>query len=166
MFQDRLKKTHTLSPGPSSRSYHRSLTDHALRGSWYFLLRTGEEIWYVLSIFPNHHLTRIGDVIRLHVLGRSIVVLNSAQAAVDLLDKRSSNYSDRSYFPIYEAMGHSKTLIFMKYGKDFQLQRRMFQQSFSKDICMSYHSVQSREARVLVQNLISQSDDREEQFLQ
>jgi hypothetical protein len=37
----------------------------------------------------------LGNVIYLHALGMPIVVLNSVEAAVDLLDKRSSIYSDR-----------------------------------------------------------------------
>ena len=47
---------------------------------------------------PSHSVmltTIIGDVVYLNVLGQSIVVLGSMQAARDLLDKRSSNYSDR-----------------------------------------------------------------------
>lgn len=43
-----------------------------------------------------------GDVMHLHFLGRSVIVLNSVQAAVDLLDKRSANYSDRPTFVILE----------------------------------------------------------------
>ena len=41
---------------------------------------------------------QVGDVIYFNALGRSIIVLNSAQAAIDLLDKRSSIYSDRPRF--------------------------------------------------------------------
>ncbi len=36
-----------------------------------------------------------GDVIYLDTPGNPTVVINSAQAAVDLLEKRSGNYSDR-----------------------------------------------------------------------
>ena len=39
--------------------------------------------------------THSGDVIYLSIIGRPIIVLNSAEAARDLMDKRSSNYSDR-----------------------------------------------------------------------
>lgn len=35
------------------------------------------------------------DVIRLNVVGKSLIVLNSMKAATDLLDKRSAMYSDR-----------------------------------------------------------------------
>lgn len=38
----------------------------------------------------------------LKVLGRSIIILDSYQAAVDLLDKRGLVYSDRPKFTLYE----------------------------------------------------------------
>lgn len=50
----------------------------------------------------NAYVHRLGDVIYLNALGKDIVVLNSEQAANDLLDKRSANYSDRSYMPVYD----------------------------------------------------------------
>ena len=43
-----------------------------------------------------------GDVIHLHTMGKSFVVLNSARAATELLDKRSYNYSERPHFPVFE----------------------------------------------------------------
>ena len=36
-----------------------------------------------------------GDVVYLNMLGQDIIVLGSLNAARDLLDKRSANYSDR-----------------------------------------------------------------------
>ena len=39
-----------------------------------------------------------GDVVYLHVLGQSIVILNTPEAAGDLLDKRGSIYSDKPSF--------------------------------------------------------------------
>jgi hypothetical protein len=45
-----------------------------------------------------------GDVIYFNALGRSIIVLNSAEAAIDLLEKRSSIYSDRPPFVMFRDM--------------------------------------------------------------
>jgi hypothetical protein len=39
-----------------------------------------------------------GDVIHLDLLGNPVIVLNSQEAAIDLLEKRSSKYSDRPLF--------------------------------------------------------------------
>jgi hypothetical protein len=43
----------------------------------------------------------IGDVTYFKALKKSIVMLNSAQAAIDLLTKRSSIYSDRPRFVMF-----------------------------------------------------------------
>ncbi len=42
------------------------------------------------------------DVLYFNNLGQSIVVLNSVQAATDLLDKRGGNYCDRPRFVLFE----------------------------------------------------------------
>ena len=46
--------------------------------------------------------SKFGDVVYTHVCGRDIVILNSADVALDLLEKRSSVYSDRPYLPMFE----------------------------------------------------------------
>jgi hypothetical protein len=58
---------------------------------------------YGPSNFPSNHppaaLTIVpGDVVHIDIFGQSIIILNSLQAARDLLDKRSSIYSDRPRF--------------------------------------------------------------------
>ena len=58
----------------------------------------------VSAMFKTIINVRAGDVIYFRALGRSIVVLNSVQAAVDLLDKRSSIYSDRPAFTMFVDM--------------------------------------------------------------
>ena len=55
----------------------------------------GESLWGMLF---NSHVFLLGDVIYLSVFSKSIVVLNSAVAARDLLEKRSVSYSDRPRF--------------------------------------------------------------------
>ena len=43
-----------------------------------------------------------GDVMHLDVLGQPVIVLGSHEAASDLLEKRSSNYSDRAPSPMVD----------------------------------------------------------------
>ena len=38
----------------------------------------------------------------LRVFHRKMIILNNVEAAVDLMEKRSSNYSDRPHFPIFQ----------------------------------------------------------------
>ena len=42
----------------------------------------------------------LGDVVSVTTLGQRVVILNSLQAATDLLEKRSSIYSDRPRFTL------------------------------------------------------------------
>lgn len=39
----------------------------------------------------------------LNAFGKSIIVLSSEEAARELLDKRSANYSNRPEFPLFSA---------------------------------------------------------------
>ena len=43
-----------------------------------------------------------GDVMHLDVIGQPVIVLGSHEAASDLLEKRSSNYSDRAPSPMID----------------------------------------------------------------
>ncbi|KAG6898482.1 hypothetical protein C0995_009559 [Termitomyces sp. Mi166 len=43
-----------------------------------------------------------GDVIHLKALNKTFIILNSVQAAVDLIDRRGTNYGGRPNLPIYD----------------------------------------------------------------
>jgi len=43
-----------------------------------------------------------GNILSFRLFGQVIVVLNTAKAAKDLLEKRATIYSDRPVFPLYE----------------------------------------------------------------
>jgi hypothetical protein len=42
------------------------------------------------------------DILYLNLMGKHAIVLNSAKAAVDVLDRRGANYSDRPQFPFFD----------------------------------------------------------------
>ncbi|KAG6906805.1 hypothetical protein DXG01_012033 [Tephrocybe rancida] len=102
---------------------------------------------------------KYGDVIYLKALNRSFVVLNSTQAAVDLMDRRSGNYRNRPRLPLYEMLGFGGTMAFLDDGEDYRSQKRMFQQYFGKEQVRGYRSIQVREARLLAQNLLSKPEE-------
>jgi hypothetical protein len=57
------------------------------------------------------------DILSFSVLGQRVIVLNSVEAAVDLLDKRGAKYSDRPRFVLFEQMGWRGTLTVTHYHK-------------------------------------------------
>lgn len=95
------------------------------------------------------------DVIYVNILGQPVVVLNSVQSAVDLLDKRGSNYCDRPRFVLFEVMGWRATLTFLRWGPRFKLHRRVLQRAFSPTSCVAYRSLQEREARTLLRGILA-----------
>ncbi|TFK34318.1 cytochrome P450 [Crucibulum laeve] len=131
-----------LPPGPPA--------DPIIGHSAQFLKRN-KAITFISSRMFTVHGSR--PVIHLKVPGRTIIILNTVEAAINLLDKRSANYSDRSKLPLYDIMGWNANLGFLPYGKRFQKHRRLFQEYFSRAKCNSYQSVQLKQARLLVKQL-------------
>ncbi|KAF9456739.1 cytochrome P450 [Collybia nuda] len=107
-----------------------------------------------------------GDIIHLHIPMRSYIVLNSVEASIELLEKRSHNYSDRPVLPLMELMGFFPTLSILGYGPRFRLHRRMVQQYFKRQDIAAYRPIQIRGSRVLLQNLMSAPDKRNDHLSQ
>lgn len=62
----------------------------------------------------------------MNLLGQRVVILGSVQAAFDLLDKQSLNYSDRPYLPVAcGIVGHVRTVPMVSYGEKMRKLRRM-----------------------------------------
>ncbi|KAG5645999.1 hypothetical protein DXG03_004601 [Asterophora parasitica] len=58
-----------------------------------------------------------------------------------------------------------EVLVFMHYGKEFRIQRRMVQQYFAKDKAKERQPIQLREARALAQSLLATPDRHKELML-
>ncbi|KAJ7343716.1 cytochrome P450 [Mycena albidolilacea] len=107
-----------------------------------------------------------GAVMHLKVLGRSMIILDTYQAAVDLLDKRGLIYSDRPKFTLYELLGWDPSLTFLQYGKKhYNTQRQMHQSYLSRHKAEEFKPMQTQEARTLVRNLIEASPDKYEKLM-
>ncbi|KAJ7144999.1 cytochrome P450 [Mycena crocata] len=97
----------------------------------------------------------VDGLISFHILGRRMVVLNSAANAVDLLTKRSAIYSDRP-FPTMAGllMKREKSMFYISYNERFKTYRKLMHRSFNADAAQMYWDTQEHEARVLVDNLV------------
>lgn len=94
------------------------------------------------------------DVIYLNILGRPIVILNSVQAANDLMDKRGLNYADRPRFVLFEMMGWGITLTFLRWGAMFRKHRKLMQNAFSATNIKQFRFIQEQEARQAVRDML------------
>ncbi|KAF5346775.1 hypothetical protein D9756_010419 [Leucocoprinus leucothites] len=87
--------------------------------------------------YPQRYYKRLGDklgskILYFEAFGQPIVVLNSVQAGKDLLDKRSSTYSNRPHMTMFlEIMKIDYFFSFLPYGDIWRRDRRLLTQYFS-----------------------------------
>ncbi|KAJ7600384.1 cytochrome P450 [Mycena floridula] len=124
-------------------------------------------------MFPNYNVYKVfmewaqsyGDVMYMSSFGRNIIVLNSMEAANDLLDDRSVIYSCRQQNAVLKLIGLPPNLPSMPYGKGFFKQRRLFNQYMSHRTSDSYRPIQLRQAHVLVNELLDSGTENYDQTL-
>ncbi|KAJ7810955.1 cytochrome P450 [Mycena olivaceomarginata] len=96
------------------------------------------------------------DVIHVNLAGTHVIVLSSFEATEALLEKRSSIYSDRPAFPmVNDLMGWSFNLPFMKYGDEWRIHRRLFNQQFNMVASSSFSGAQRTAAHSLLRRLLN-----------
>ncbi|OCH91434.1 CyP450 monooxygenase [Obba rivulosa] len=97
-----------------------------------------------------------GDIIFMQVFGQPFVVLNSIDSVVDLLEKRSSNYSDRTLPEMVKLMGLDWNFAFIRYGPLWRRHRRGFHQFMNQTAIQEYEPVQREGARNLLRRLYAE----------
>ncbi|KAJ7659531.1 putative monooxygenase [Mycena rosella] len=99
-----------------------------------------------------------GSIVYLEAVGQPIVVLNSAKVAKDLLDQRSSLYSDRPNFTMANLVTHSsgygEAFAILPYGDKWRQQRKIVAQEFGPGAVHRYHPLQEEESRKLIHGIV------------
>ncbi|KAL3594210.1 hypothetical protein FPOAC2_08515 [Fusarium poae] len=95
------------------------------------------------------------DIIHVRSLGRSTIVLHSAEVAKDILEKKGANFCDRPRFTLLEVMGWGKTLTFMPFGKSWQMHRKLLQTYFRNTNIRQHHDLQRNEAHRTVKAIMA-----------
>ncbi|KAI9449572.1 cytochrome P450 [Lactarius psammicola] len=95
------------------------------------------------------------DVVHVDVLGTHMVIVNSAKAANELFDKRSSIYSDRpSLVALNSILGMDWVPGFMSYGARWRSLRREFHAHFHPAASKAYRPLEQRAVHRLLRNLL------------
>ncbi|KAJ3569369.1 hypothetical protein NP233_g5091 [Leucocoprinus birnbaumii] len=117
-FRRRRLYTAPLPPGPRSWP----IIGHALSIPMTFMAKAYKEMG-----------ERLGSkILYLEALGQSILVINDARIAKDLLDKRSAMYSSRPHMNmLMDVMGIDYLFAALPYGEEWRNCRRLFQQYFA-----------------------------------
>lgn len=106
-------------------------------------------------------MTVSGDISHIEILGRHIVVLNSVKVAVELLDKKSSKYSDRPILPMGgELVGWKHALPLLPYGNLFRESRKQFHRAVGTRAALkAYHPIRKQEFHKFLKRLNENPDD-------
>ncbi|KAF8971248.1 cytochrome P450 [Flammula alnicola] len=106
-----------------------------------------------------------GDAIYLEVLGAPVMVLNTYQGCVDLLEKRSDIYSDRPRNIVgNKIMGWDKSIVTAPYDERWRRYRRISAQSLKKEVVNQFYPLQEKESARFLGTLVEQPDRFLENF--
>ncbi|KAJ3762520.1 cytochrome P450 [Lentinula raphanica] len=96
-----------------------------------------------------------GPIMSLTLAGQNIVVLNTKAAALELMERRSANYSDRPASIVADIIGRATCLPFTKYGKQWQRMRRAGHAVLNARASAQYLPTQVDEAIVVTRSLLN-----------
>ncbi|KAF8998871.1 cytochrome P450 [Cyathus striatus] len=98
------------------------------------------------------------DIIHLDVLGTSIVVLNSYDAAQELLDKRSRIYSSRGRAVMLDLSNYSYLFSIIPYNNIWRTKRRLFSKYFHPTKTEIYEPRAVEHTHILLGKLLERPD--------
>ncbi|KAI6122286.1 cytochrome P450 [Pisolithus croceorrhizus] len=107
---------------------------------------------------------RYGDLTYSQVLGKEYIIINSEKVAHELLDQRSSIYSDRPRVPSVELLGLGFTTPMLPYGEEWRQHRKALHLVLNKKESLKYGTMQLQRAHGLLANLLTTPQNYEDHF--
>ena len=100
-------------------------------------------------------------MVSVSIFGQQMIIVNSAKTAIEMLDKKSSIYSDRPIMQMGgELVGWKNTLVLIPYGERFRNYRKLFHQIIGTASSMSrFHSAEEAETRKFLKSVLANPDD-------
>ncbi|CAE6444310.1 unnamed protein product [Rhizoctonia solani] len=102
------------------------------------------------------------DIISLKLFGNDLIILNSARAAVETLDKRSAIYSDRIFPPMMsdpKLMDWSTSVVATRYGDQWRHYRRILNEWLNVRAVTQFHDMQQYQVRLMLRRLLVATSD-------
>ncbi|KAF9040170.1 cytochrome P450 1 [Rhodocollybia butyracea] len=94
-----------------------------------------------------------GDLVYIHE--NNMLILNTAQVAVDLLERRARIYSDRAMTNMMKLSGSESVFSLQRYSDKWRGNRKFFQQHFRKSASSHFYTAQYRKTHQFLHNLIN-----------
>ncbi|KAJ7163889.1 cytochrome P450 [Mycena crocata] len=141
----RYRRDHPTPPGPNVSVF----------GLWSGVQMPNAFQWLTYAEWRKTY----GDLIFLNVLRNPILVINSAEVAQDLLEKKSAIYSSRPIRVMQkDVMGFHFLFTGMKYDSWYKQHRTMFHHHFQRNVVQKYQPLQRKHTHTLLRNLAQTPD--------
>ncbi|KAG0703346.1 cytochrome P450 [Suillus ampliporus] len=103
---------------------------------------------------------RYGDLSHIEILGQHIIVVNSVGTAIDMMDKKSTVYSDRPVFPMAgELVGLKHIMTLLPYGDHFRQQRKYFHRAIGSRTALDiYKPIEELETHRFLKRVLAKPD--------
>ncbi|KIJ35862.1 hypothetical protein M422DRAFT_261816 [Sphaerobolus stellatus SS14] len=145
LSKTRVPKGLRLPPGPSPKV----IIGNALDVPKYFE-------WETYAKYAKQY----GEIFYLDVFGTPLVFLNSRQIVHELFERQSSNYSDRTMFPmVVDLMGLGWSLALHGYGEWWCRHRRAMHDKFHPNTVEVHTPIQIKHTRDLLRRLHKAPED-------
>ncbi|KAG8871040.1 hypothetical protein FRB98_001110, partial [Tulasnella sp. 332] len=103
---------------------------------------------------------KYGPLTYVKIFGKRMVIINSQKAAIDLLEKRASNYSDRPDFNMIRLSGLGDATAFLRAGPAIKSHRKLLAQALHPRIVQrDYVPLQERSTRRFAVSLLDDPDN-------
>ncbi|KAF8874362.1 cytochrome P450 [Infundibulicybe gibba] len=113
----------------------------------------GKEPWLVFAAWSKIY----GPLVHFRIFNQRTIIINSAKIAVELLDGRSTIYSDRPFSWMAGELAERKHTMFqLPYGDPrFKIYRRLLHSGLNPRATHTYQPIQYQETRVLLKELLN-----------
>jgi hypothetical protein len=152
-----------LPPGPKGLPLLGNVLDMPRTHEWVTFAKWGQKYGTHLHVVKVTlvFIQSSGDISSITILGQTIVILNSVQMAIDLLDKKSSNYSDRPILQMGgELCGWKDTLVLVPYGQRFRNYRKNFHRTIGSHSAMKqYLPWEEHETHRFLQRVLAKPEE-------
>ncbi|KAJ8522821.1 hypothetical protein ONZ45_g632 [Pleurotus djamor] len=143
-----LRRELPLPPGPSRLPFVGNLFSIPKTHQW-----LQYEKWAAEFSKWNH-----SDILYTEVCGTPNIILNTFEAANDLLNRRSAIYSDRPRLRMMEMMGQNFNFGVLPYGDEWRARRRIFWQEYMPANAPLREPIQSKHTKNLLRLLLRDPD--------
>ncbi|KAI0737944.1 cytochrome P450 [Daedaleopsis nitida] len=116
------------------------------------LFQLSNDLWFKLTEWKQEY----GPIMYLNLAGQDIIVLNSLQAAADLLDRRAANYSHRPRFVVAcNWLTEGMFFVLQGYTGRWRRMRRASHEGLHSAVVKDFQPVQTLEAALLLNDIVA-----------